>query len=440
MARRGQGEQPLGRRRPRRRPGGRLRLTQGLIQLAAALVEQRGVGQLIDAHAAVDAAEHQVDAAAVLDVGQGHRREQEPGVHPPHHPGLRGVHREHVAKRGAADEQAGAGRRRLHAQLARRGVGQADKAPLRKQQRAQAAVAADALQAAAGVGDDQLVLAQDQVGHLAGQERHLGEVAAGVRPPAEAVVEDLDPQPRVLEAAAQHRHPAGLAAVADKADLAKARRAGAAVLELGDVPLRAVAGQLELAIHGAALALLDRGDDRLLAAEHAEAGERHPEELAAVAMGADRPAGHRAALGLAQGEARGVHDVIAVDDQHLVFAVAVQIGDADEQEAPAKAQVGAQQRRARPQPTQADELAGRLVGVRRQRRLRELHEFPILLDLGGSRSSIDSPNAGLRHRVHSTSGSESRGARTARKVKSVAGLARAPFAARPGSDREGPLL
>ncbi len=147
--------------------------SQRSVELATTQIEQRLIGQLIDAQAAIDAAENEVDATAVFDIGQRHRREQKARIHAPQHAGLGSIHREHVAKRRTAEQQPAALPWRLHAELARRGKRQAHKAPLRKQQRAQATIATNALDSATRVSDDQFVLAQHQIGDFAGQKRHF---------------------------------------------------------------------------------------------------------------------------------------------------------------------------------------------------------------------------------------------------------------------------
>ena len=136
------------------------RRSQRRVELATAQIEQRLIGQLIDAQAAVDTTENEVDATAIFDIGQRHRREQKARIHAPQHACLRRIHREHVAKRRTAEQQPAALPWRLHAELARRGKRQAHKAPLREQQRAQAAIATNALNSASRVSDHQLVLAQ----------------------------------------------------------------------------------------------------------------------------------------------------------------------------------------------------------------------------------------------------------------------------------------
>ena len=95
------------------------------------------------------------------------------------------------------------------------------------------------------------------------------------------------------------------------------------MLKLRDIPLRAIAGQLELAIDRARVALLDGGDDGFLPVKDAEAAKRDAQELAAIAMSADGPGGDLAGIALRQRHARRVNDVVGVDYQHLVFAVPV---------------------------------------------------------------------------------------------------------------------
>ena len=111
------------------------------------------------------------------------------------------------------------------------------KAPLRKQQRSQPSVATDALESAACISDDQLIIGEHHVRDFAGQNDDFAEVGTdGLRGPTRSSMISTHSRPS-SGANAKNWDAPDLAGVANQADFAKSLGSWCCgVHQLGDVP------------------------------------------------------------------------------------------------------------------------------------------------------------------------------------------------------------